>query len=58
MREDQTNCILGKKIKAFALRNDVTKEGMILFDIGFLVRLIGVTEEQFGLFYAVQAVFK
>lgn len=58
MREDQVDCILGKVIETFALWDNVAKEGVILFDFGFLVSFIWVTEEQFSFFYTIQVIFK
>lgn len=58
MRENEINSVLGEIVEGRARGNDVSEEGVILFNPGLLRRHVGITEEERRLLDTVEVVFE
>ena len=56
--KDQIDVFLRKRVKGSSGGNNAAKEGVIVFDVGFLIGSVGVAEEERGFFKARGVVFK
>lgn len=48
VRENQVNSILRKIIKRITLRNNISKQGVVVFNMRLLPRTVRITEENRG----------